>query len=163
MISGEAKSSKKDDGKDNQDSIKKKSLAEIFGKNMTGLYYFSLLIQEIYLGDVKAFLTNLKRYNFTYNFTDEELDALSCYTQYFAYKPDGENIKPGWLPQMFYSLKAPKGEQFFNYNGQAFDVLEIRKGIAAPKHLLFEEFVNAGKNKKQGDLLFQLGLNLIPL
>ena len=155
LISGDPKPPKADKlnaGNEDGKSSKLISLAEIFGKNMTGLYYFSLLIQEIYLGDVKAFLTNLKRYNFTYNFTDEELDALSCYTQYFAYKPDGENIKPGWLPQMFYSLKSPKEEQFFNYNGKAFDVLEIRKGIAAPKHLLFEEFVNADKNKKQGDL-----------
>ena len=152
MISGEAKSTKIDGGKDNQDSIKKKSLAEIFGKNMTGLYYFSLLIQEIYSGDITAFLSNLKRYNYSYSFTDEELDALSRYTQYFAYKPDGENIKPGWLPQMFYSLKAPKGEQFFNYNGQAFDVLKVREGAVMPKHLLFEEFMKAEGNKKQGDV-----------
>ena len=59
---------------------------------------------------------------------------------------------------MFYSLKAPKGEQFFNYNSQAFDVLNVRKvdaqGVAAvmPIHLLFEEFMKAEGNEKQGDV-----------
>lgn len=152
MISGEVKSKPNEDSANDEKEVnKKKSLAEIFAKNMTGLYYFSLLVQEVYQGDVTTFFANLKRYNYSYVLTEEEIDALNRYTQYFAFKPDGENIKPGWLPQMFYSLKSPKGEQFFNYNGQAFDVLKVRDGVVMPKHLLFQEFMKAEGNKKQGD------------
>ena len=143
MISGDVKPT----NEKSDESIKKKSLAEIFGKNMTGLYYFSLLIQEIYSGDVTAFLSSLKRYNYTYSFTDEEKDALNRYAQYFSYKHDGDNIKPGWLPQMFYSLSSPARGQFFNYNGEAFDVLKVGKSDM-PIHLLFEEFMKAQGNKQ---------------
>jgi hypothetical protein len=128
--------------------------SEIFAKNITGMYFFSLLLQDTYGGDVKGFLDNLSRYNYGYKLSNDEIDALNRYTQYFSYIRDEQTIKPGWIPQMFYSLKDPKKGEFLGYQASALDVLAMgdeNSTVKFGKSTLFDEFSKANA-KKQADL-----------
>jgi len=144
MIEGEVKGAAETADK----KVKAKTLPEIFKNNMAGLYYLNLLIQDEFAGNVKNLLEVLARYNYTYNFSDAEIEAFSRFAEYFTFKRDGEIVKPGWVPQMFYSLNAPKEGQFLNMHPNAMDVLMLRdkdKASQFNKRLMFNEFAKTGK------------------
>jgi hypothetical protein len=126
---------------------------EIFAKNITGAYYFSLLIQDTYGSDVAAFLNNLNRYNYKYNLSSEHIEALNRYVQYLTFTKDNNQIKPGWIPQMYYSLRDPKNGEFLGYHSAALDVLSMgSSNTGSGKDKLYDEF-NAASSQKQADLL----------
>ncbi len=124
----------------------KRTLAEILKNNLSGMYYFSLLIQQDFKSNFRDFLAALKRYNFSYTFSDEEVEAISRYTEYFSFKKDDKIVKPGWIPQMFYSLKEPKRGEFLNLHPSTLDVLMLKgdKPEGFNKNLLFKETQKSG-------------------
>ncbi|MFM7054763.1 MAG: hypothetical protein ACKPB3_04675 [Bacteroidota bacterium] len=135
-----------------KDSTANISRSEIFAKNFTGMYYFSLLLQDTYGSDLKSFLANVSRYNYGYNLTTEEIEAFNRYAQYITYTKDDKSVKPGWIPQMFYSLQDPKKGEFLGYESTALDVLSMASATEESKFgktSLFSELKSGGA--KQAD------------
>lgn len=106
------------------------------------MYYLNLLTQQVYGGDFGGMLRNLARYNYDYTFNQEELEAMNKYAQYFTYLKDEKNVKPGWLPQMYYSMDKPTNGELFSYVGEALDVL----GTGGDPHR--NKLFTKGKNKE---------------
>lgn len=142
LIEGDLKADEKEGDKGGR----KTKYADVLSKNMMGMYYFSLLVQQDFKGNFKDLLAALKRYNFSYTFTDEQLEAISRYTEYLSFKKDDKMVKPGWIPQMFYSLKQPKRGEFLNLHQNSVDVLLLRGDNPANfnKNLIFQETVKSG-------------------
>jgi hypothetical protein len=135
------------------DSTANLKRCDIFGKNITGLYFFSLLLQDTYGGDVSAFLNNLARYNYRYVLTAEEVESFNRYAQYLTYIRDENNVKPGWIPQMYYSLRDPKRGEFLGYHESTLDVLSLAGGSGDKfgKSMLYENFSGISR-PQQADL-----------
>ena len=113
-------------GSDKSNGAAKINRPDVFAKNFTGMYYFSMLLQGTYSCDVNAFLSNLSRYNFGYNLSAEEIEAFNRYTQYLSFTKDETMLKPGWIPQMYYSLQDPQKGEFLGFNSSALDVLSMK-------------------------------------
>jgi hypothetical protein len=128
--------------------------SEVFGRNVTGMYFFSLLLQEVYGSDLQSFLRNLNRYNYRYNFTPEETEAFNRFAQYFSYQRDENQVKPGYLPQMYYSLRDPQRGEFLGYHPSTLDVLSMvaeNSTVNFGRSMLFEEFARSS-GRRQADL-----------
>lgn len=141
MIEGEVKSQNIEKSKKSEKA--KKTLPNVFKNNLSGMYYMSLMIQDEFMGNLNNFLSVLRRNNFNYVLSDEEVESFTRYTEYFAFKKDGALVKPGWLPQMFYSLNGPNEGQFLNYHPKSMDVLLLKdqeKASEFNKNLIFNEF-----------------------
>lgn len=124
--------------------------SEVFARNITGMYFFTLLLQDSYGGDLQAFLNNLARYNYRYTLTSEEAEAFNRFAQYFSYQRDEKSIKPGYVPQMFYSLRDPKRGEFLNYHPSTLDVLSMMAETPTTdfgRAMLLDEFASAGGRK----------------
>lgn len=143
LIDGEY-SAKEGEQANKSDETKSAKLkyADLAGWNITGMYYLNLLTQQVYGGDFGGMLRNLSRYNYNYSFNQDELEAMNKYAQYFTYLKDDKNVKPGWLPQMYYSMDKPANGELFSYVGEALDVLGT--GGDAHRNKLFTK----GKNKE---------------
>jgi hypothetical protein len=121
-------------------------LDEILANNFTGMYYFHLLLQQVYEGNLQNLLKNLKRYNFAYNFKDEEIEAMNYFSQYFTYTKLENAVKPGWVPQMWYSMNKPANGEFLGYHADTMSVVGNADG--AKRQMLFNELSKGNKNKE---------------
>ena len=78
-----------------------KGIDEQFRDNLYSLYAFSSMLQERYSGNVDNFISDLSKYNSTYNLSDEEVESLAYFLSYFSVSTDtidGEDKKiPGWF------------------------------------------------------------------
>jgi hypothetical protein len=115
-----AKESSGDSGKAKQQG----KLEDVISWNFTGLYYLSLLIQQVYKGSIANLLSNLKRYNYDYQFTDEQIEAMNRFAQYFTYVKGESNVKPGWVPQMWYSMNRPSKGEFLGFPSETMSIIE---------------------------------------
>ena len=52
------------------------------------LYAFSSMLQERYSGNVENFLSDLNKYNSTYELSDEEIESLGYFLSYFSVSTD---------------------------------------------------------------------------
>jgi hypothetical protein len=90
------------------------SIDEQFRANLYALYAFSSMLQERYSGNVENFLSDLNKYNSTYQLSDEEIESLGYFLSYFSVSTDTIDGKekniPGWFSQIWHSLnEAPDG------------------------------------------------------
>lgn len=120
-----------DENQNNNDkkSSAKGKLEDVLCWNFTGMYYLAILVQQLYKGSISNLLLNLKRYNYEYIFTDEEIEAFNYYCQYLTYTKTDESLKPGWIPQMWYSMNKPSKGEFLGFSPDVMSVFETKGDV----------------------------------
>lgn len=101
-----------------------KGIDEQFRANLYALYAFSSMLQERYSGNVENFLSDLNKYNSTYELSDEEIESLGYFLSYFSVSTDTIDGKekniPGWFSQIWHSLNEAPDGTFLGINPRVF-------------------------------------------
>lgn len=102
--------------------------SDVFLRNMISFYSIGMLIQNIFDNKLSELISDLKYYNRDYTLTEEQIDQLTYYLNYFSKSRLSDNSsKPGWLVQMFLTFSGeesssaqPKERAFFGLKNSTF-------------------------------------------